>query len=206
MKVALSIRSRPRRVLKRAWLRPGRFAVNPARAPNPPAPRRAASSSPRRSGEAANRRGYRGRTPREAPAASSRPCPRSGARSAHDDKRAVALEAQAFALGAEGEAVELVRREEVVLVVEGDRPEAFDRRRLGEGALHARQPRAPLVEVLIEIAGLARPVDEDVRLRHRRARVIVGAELCAVDHRGPVVGQRRPADQSPATLNSDPIP
>jgi len=110
-----------------------------------------------------------------------------------DDERAVRLEAQALALGAERETIERDRREEVLLVIEGDRPEAFDGRGLFKGdgvSPGTSEPPASHIEVLIEIARLARPVDEDVRLRDRRARVVIGAELGAVDHRGPVVGKR----------------
>jgi hypothetical protein len=59
----------------------------------------------------------------------------------------------------------------------------------GIALIGAVQPLALYVEVLVKVASLARAIDEGVRLRHRGPRVIVGAELGAIDHRGPVVGQ-----------------
>ena len=72
-----------------------------------------------------------------------------------------AAKPQLLALGADRVAVERVRREEVLLVVEGERPEALDWRELvfaeGQGvALGAVEPRTPAVEILIEVARLAR--------------------------------------------------
>src|SRR5262245_45404826 len=82
--------------------------------------------------------------------------------------------------------------EEMVLVVERESPETPYRGRLilGEGhgvSVVAVEALTAAVEVLIEILGLRRLVDEDVRLADRGAREIVGAEGRAVRLRAPVL-------------------
>ena len=76
-----------------------------------------------------------------------------------------------------------------MLVVERQRPEPVDRRRLilreGDGvAIGAVEPRAAYVEVLIEIFRFIRRIDQNVRLGRRCAREIVGAECGSVRDRG----------------------
>ena len=74
-----------------------------------------------------------------------------------EGERAVGGVREFSTLGADGEAVKLVRRKEVPLVVDGERPEALDWRELafaeGQGVgLGSVEPRASAVEILIEVA------------------------------------------------------
>ena len=93
--------------------------------------------------------------------------------SALEGERAVWTVGESGVLGAEGEAAEAVGVEEVVLVVEGQRPEAayWWEGVGGEGdgvAMDAVEAVAVGVEVAVEVAGLDGLVDEDVRLRPLR--------------------------------------
>jgi hypothetical protein len=81
---------------------------------------------------------------------------------------------QGVVLGAEGVSVEVVGVEEVVFVVEGQRPEsAYRWQRVGrerDGVPVAAVQALPVcVEVLIEVGRFGGPVHEDVRLAHRGA-------------------------------------
>lgn len=57
--------------------------------------------------------------------------------------------------------------------------------------MRAIQPFAVLVEVLVEVAGFLRGVDEDIGLAHRGPRQVVGAEAGAVALGAPVARQRQ---------------
>ena len=114
-----------------------------------------------------------------------------------DEKRqaAVGVALEAVVLRAERVTVELVRVEEVVFVVERERPETLDGRQPGRGerdrvAAGAVQAIAGRVEVLVEVGCLARRVDEDVCLAHGGTGEVVGPERCAVSLGRPVPSER----------------
>ncbi|MNO96506.1 hypothetical protein D3C76_881780 [compost metagenome] len=101
---------------------------------------------------------------------------------------------QGFVLGADGVTLELVRREEVLFVVQRQRPEPPDWRQLAFGerdavAVPAVEAQAVLIQVLVEVFGLFLLVHEDVRTRDGGTGEIVGAERCTVAHGAPVIGQ-----------------
>src|SRR5215471_8183785 len=80
----------------------------------------------------------------------------------------------------------------MVFIVQRERPKAPNRRRLilcerDRVTVRPVQTLTSAVQVLIEILGLVRLVDEDVRLAHRGAGEIIGAEGCAVTLGAPVV-------------------
>ena len=107
-------------------------------------------------------------------------------------QRAIGVSLHRLALGSEREAIEFIRLEEMLPVVNGKRPETINRRSLPRGerdgvAMRAGQSPPVLVEIGINVSCFVGRVVVHVRLCCRGARQIVGAPARAVRRRGPAV-------------------